>query len=255
MGFELAAVFLIGAISFISPCIIPMIMVYLTTITGFSFETLLKHGKAKDVRRTVVAKTLVFILSFTIVFTVMGALAGVLAGSMGKFFEAMSLAAGALFVLLGLYYLGALRAIFWRFGGMMSEEKLRVLSERWKGKDGALSYAGVFVVGLGFALVCSHCISPTLFPTILLASSTQDFASGGMVMLAFSLGLGASFLIAALFLSQTIEKLKWIAKHRRTVNLIIGLFFLAFGILLLSGEYLSFVSLLYRLIPWRVGAM
>ena len=54
---------------------------------------------------------------------------------------------------------------------------------------------------------------------------------------------------------QTLEKLKWIAKHRRAVNLIIGLFFLAFGILLLSGEYLSFVSLLYRLIPWRVGVM
>ncbi|MEM2138363.1 MAG: cytochrome c biogenesis protein CcdA [Candidatus Anstonellaceae archaeon] len=255
MGLELFFAFLIGAISFLSPCIIPMIMVYLTTITGFSFEALSSSGKNPMVRKVLVKKTLVFVLSFTLVFTLIGGLAAGFAASMGQYFDALSLAAGALFVLLGLHYLGALKVIFWRFGGMMDDEKLKKMAGRWRERDGTLSYAGVFVVGLVFALVCSHCISPTLFPTLLLASSAEDFLGGSVVMLSFSLGLGAAFMIAALFLSQTIEKLKWIARHRRAVHAAIGLFFLGFGLLLLSGNYLSFVSLLYRIIPWKVPGM
>lgn len=255
MGFELAAAFLVGAVSFISPCIIPMIMVYLSTITGFSFEALASAGKNREVRKILVKKTLVFILSFTLVFTIIGGIVAGFAANLEGYFDLMSLAAGALFVLLGLHYLGALKGIFWRFGGMMDDGKLKKMAEGWRERDGTLSYAGVFVVGLLFALVCSHCISPTLFPTLLLASSTGDFAGGSAVMLAFSLGLGTAFMIAALFLSQTIERLKWIARHRRIVHAAIGLFFLLFGILLLSGQYLSFVSLLYRIIPWKVPGM
>lgn len=255
MGFELAAAFLIGAISFISPCIIPMIMVYLSTITGFSFEALSKSANGRGVQRILVKKTLVFVLSFTLVFTLIGGIAAGFAANLGGYFDLMSVAAGALFLLLGLHYLGVLKAVVWRFGGMMDEEKLRRMADGWRERNGTLSYAGVFVVGLVFALVCSHCISPTLFPTLLLASSAKDFVGGSTVMLAFSLGLGMAFMLAALFLSQTLEKLRWIARHRRAVYAAIGLFFLAFGLLLLSGQYLSFVSLLYQIIPWKVPGM
>lgn len=255
MAFELALAFFTGAISFLSPCIIPMIMVYLTVITGFSIATLTSKSNSQSVRRSVFLKTLAFVLSFTIVFTLIGALAASMAGALPNFFGTMSLVAGILFILLALHYFGILRLVFWRFGSMMDDGKLKALTQRFRENDGSLSYVGVFLVGLAFALVCSHCISPTLFPTLLLASAAQDAVGGGAVMLSFSLGLGAAFLLASLFLSQVLSKLKWIAAHRRAVNLIIGIIFLAFGLLLLSGNYLSFVSLLYRIIPWKVPGM
>jgi len=255
MSFELAVAFFTGAVSFLSPCIIPMVMVYLTTITGFSFEALTQSSRSPQLRRQVFLKTLVFVLSFTLVFTLIGALAAVLGGALPNFFGTMSLIAGALFVLLALHYFGVLRAIFWRFGGMMEEGQIEKLAQKWKGKDGTLSYAGVFAIGLAFALVCSHCISPTLFPTLLLASSMQSATGGAAVMLSFSLGLGAAFLLAALFFSQAMSRLKWIAAHKRAVNYIVGAIFLLFGLLLLSGSYLQFISLLYSIIPWKLPGM
>ncbi|MEW6035173.1 MAG: cytochrome c biogenesis protein CcdA [Candidatus Micrarchaeota archaeon] len=248
---ELALPFLTGVVSFISPCIIPMIIVYLTTITGFSFDALLRDGGSAPVRRQLFAKTLVFVLAFTLVFTAVGAAAAALAGAMPAFFGITSLLAGVLFVILGLHYLGLLKDVLWRFGGMMDDEKLQKATERWRGEDGALSYAGVFLVGAIFALVCSHCISPTLFPTLMLAASTQDTFAGGLIMLAFSAGLGLSFLLASLFFSRTMESLKLLQRHQRAVRLAVGAIFIVMGLLLLSGQYLSFVSLLYRAIPWR----
>jgi cytochrome c-type biogenesis protein len=248
---ELALPFLTGVVSFISPCIIPMIIVYLTTITGFSFEALLRDGGSVSIRRQIVSKTAVFVLAFTLVFTAVGAAAAALAGAMPAFFGITSILAGALFIVLGLHYFGLLKDVFWRFGGMMDEGKLEKATERWRAEDGTLSYAGVFAVGAIFALVCSHCISPTLFPTLMLAASTQDVAGGALVMLAFSAGLGVSFLAASLFFSRTMESLKALQRHQRAVRLAVGVIFIVMGLLLLSGQYLTFVSLLYRAIPWR----
>ncbi len=255
MGLELAAAFLAGIVSFISPCIIPMIMVYLTTITGFAFDALIMSGKNPLIRKALVAKTLVFVLSFTLVFTAAGAAAAVLGKALPDFFSAMSIIAGIMFLLLAIYYVGLLKGIAWRIGGMMDEGRVKKFAEGWKGSDGGLSYAGVFMVGLLFALVCSHCISPTLFPALVLASSANDAFSGGAVMLAFSLGLGLSFLLASLFFSQTVCRLEWIARNRRVVNFAVGAMFIAFGILLLTGQYLSFVSVLYRIVPWQGAGM
>ncbi|MEW6721748.1 MAG: cytochrome c biogenesis protein CcdA [Candidatus Micrarchaeota archaeon] len=250
MALDFIIAFLTGAVSFLSPCIIPMIIVYLTTITGFSFDALLMSGNSGAVRRQVFLKTLAFVSSFTLVFTAVGGLAAGLAGAISGAFDVLSWIAGALFLVLGLHYLGVLKKV-WRFGAMMDEKKIDALAQRWRDRDGTLSYAGVFVIGLAFALVCSHCISPTLFPTLMLAASSGDALGGSVVMLGFSLGLGSAFLLAALFFSASMERLNWLKKHEKAVRFIVGIIFLGMGLLLLSGQYLSFVSMLYRLLPWK----
>lgn len=250
MALDFLIAFLTGVVSFISPCIIPMIIVYLTTITGFSFEALLKERGAPDLRRQVVLKTAAFVASFTLVFTAIGGAAAVLAGTVPGLFGIMSVIAGALFLVLGLHYLGILKKA-WSLGAMMEQGRLDSIAKRWRAKDGTLSYAGVFVIGLAFALVCSHCISPTLFPTLMLAASAGDAAGGALVMLGFSLGLGGAFLLTALFFSASMERLNWVKRNEEAVRFIIGIIFLGMGLLLLSGQYLSFVGLLYRVIPWR----
>ena len=249
MALDFIIAFFTGAVSFISPCIIPMIIIYLTTITGFGFESLLKNGNSAAIRQQIVSKTLVFVSSFTLVFTLIGGMAAGLAAAISGAFEVLSFIAGALFLVLGLHYLGILRKV-WSFGTMMDQEKIDSVARRWRERDGTLSYAGVFVVGLAFALVCSHCISPTLFPTLMLAASSGDALGGGIVMLGFSLGLGSAFLLSALFFSASIERLNWLRKHEKAVRFIVGIIFLGMGLLLLSGQYLSFVSALYRAIPW-----
>ncbi len=252
---ELVISFLAGAASFLSPCIIPMIIVYLTTISGFSFDELLKNGSSAHARRVVLSKTAVFVLAFTLVFTAFGALAGTLAPLLGWVFSVMSVLAGLLFLLLGLHHLGLLKRVFWRFGTMMDQDKIESFASRWKGADGTLSYAGVFAVGFIFALVCSHCISPTLLPALAIAASAGDLLGGGAVMLAFSLGLGLTFMLAAIFFEQTIERLGWIEKHKEAADFVVGIIFLLMGLLLLSGQYLSLVSLLYRLLPTTGAGM
>ncbi len=242
-----------GAVSFLSPCIIPMIVVYLTTITGFSFDTLLRNGHSPIVRNQLMKKTAIFVLSFTLVFTSIGALAGQLSGFLGDIFSVMSSVAGFLFIILGLHYVGLLKKVAWRFGSMMSEEKIESIAKRWRQEDGTLSNAGVFIIGLAFALVCSHCISPTLLPALAIAASTGNITGGAFVMLGFSLGLGLSFMIAGFFFSRTIAKFEWIEKNMRTVQLLVGLIFLIMGVLLISGQYLSLVSLLYKIVPWDIG--
>ncbi len=255
--------FLTGVVSFISPCIIPMIMVYLSTVTGFSFEELLKMKSGRNDSRNnktrvhthILLRTAVFVLSFAIVFTAVGGIAAGISSILPGFFSAMSMIAGVLFILLALYYFGLIKPIVLSFGSMLDKERIDELTARWKDADGSLSYAGVFVVGLLFALICSHCISPTLFPTVLLAASTGSALDGMTIMLAFSLGLGLAFMVAALFLSEVLEKLRWIRGHRREVYFVIGTIFLLFGLLFLAGKYLDFVSLLYKIVPWQSQGM
>ncbi|MEK6982109.1 MAG: cytochrome c biogenesis protein CcdA [Candidatus Micrarchaeota archaeon] len=256
MGFELIFAFITGVISFFSPCIIPMIMVYLTTITGFNLDVLLKNGNIASIRKQVFLKTLVFIASFTIVFSLMGGFAAAITASFAsKFFDVASILAGVLFVVLGLYYLGIIKSILWKIGVFSDDSIISKVTQRWKSKDGTLSYTGVFVVGLFFTLVCSHCISPTLIPSLMLAATAKDFLGGSLVMLSFSLGLGLAFLVSGIFLSRALEHLRWVSSNIKKVNLIVGLVFLAIGILLLSGNYLSLVSLLYKLIPFQNPGM
>ncbi len=230
-----------------------MIIIYLTTITGFSFEMLLEKSNSAELRKNIIKKTGVFVASFTIVFSIIGGFAGSIGGALGSFFDIMSIIAGILFVFLGLHYLGMLKTIFWRLGGMMDGGEIESAAKKWREKDGSLSTFGIFVIGTLFALVCSHCISPTLVPALALAASEADFGGGALVMLAFSLGLGSAFMITALFFSQAMERLRWIKRHERTVHIIVGVIFLFFGLLLILGQYLSLISLLYRIIPWRSG--
>lgn len=231
--------FLTGLVSFLSPCIVPMIIVYLTTITGLSLRQLHSHS----VRKILFLRTLAFIASFTIVFTIVGAIAGTLGNLLSSYFSLMTTLTGLLFLFLGLKSLGLLN---------LPHLPLKI-PKSLRTSDGSLSYVGVFLVGLFFALVCSHCISLTLFPTIALAASTTSATAGALTMLAFSLGLGLPFLAVSLFLSSAIRKLRRLEPALPLLQKVAGLIFLLFALLFLTGQYLNFVSLLYRLIPFRLG--
>ncbi len=248
----LLVAFLVGAVSFASPCIIPMVMVYLTAITGFSWKELLS-GKGNGMRRKLFLRTLAFALSFTLVFTIVGGLAGTLGAFLAGYFGAMAFVSGIVFIIFGAAMLKLINLDFisQRLSGLM-RAKGGLLSGL-KGTDGTISYAGVFMVGLLFALVCVHCISPTIFPAVVFAASTGSTLEGMLVMLAFSLGLALPFVALSLFLAPLFGVLR---KHKGDIgklNVLAGIVMVLFGLLLASGRYLEFVGLLQKIVPWKLG--
>ncbi len=248
----LLVAFLVGIISFASPCIIPMIMVYLTAITGFSWKELLS-GKGSGIRRKLFMRTIAFALSFTIVFTIVGGLAGTLGAFLAGYFSFMAFVSGAVFIIFGAAMLKLIKLDFVSaaLSGFMDgkEEMLKSMRDG----DGTISYAGVFVVGLLFALVCVHCISPTIFPAVVFAASTGSTVEGMLVMLAFSLGLALPFVALSLFLAPMLGVLKRHKENIGKLNAVAGIVMVLFGLLLVSGRYLEFVGLLQRIVPWKLG--
>jgi len=248
----LAIAFLIGTASFLSPCIMPMIIVYITTVTGFSLDGLAGTGKRKALRRHLLLRTLAFIASFTLVFTLVGGAAGYAGSLLAQYFNALSLFAGAIFILSSLHLLGILQLQLSHSRGLHSISKKL---SRFKHSAGGLSYLGGFIVGLFFALVCSHCIGPTLYSIISLAASTASAGEGMALLFAFSTGLGIPFLLTALFFGRALEYLQLAKRHVRLISTVMGLVLLLFGLVLITGNYLALTSLFYRLIPWRVPGM
>ena len=248
----LAIAFLMGIVSFLSPCIIPMIIVYLTTITGFSLDELMETRGSKALRRNLLLRTLAFVASFTLVFSVVGGAAGFAGSLLAQYFSALSLITGALFILFGLHLIGLLRLPLGHskgLGGLSGKLK------RFRGSDGGLSYLGVFIVGFFFALVCSHCIGPTLYSIVALAASTASASDGMALLFAFSIGLGIPFMLTALFFWQAVGYLHLAKRHVRLLSLAIGILLLLFGLVLVTGNYLALTSLFYQIVPWRIPGM
>lgn len=256
VGIELLFAFLIGVLSFLSPCIIPMIIVYLSTITGFSMEELTGKINAKNLRRRVFFSTIVFVASFTLVFTLVGGTAGFLGSLLTQYMQLMEFIGGLFLIFFGLHLIGLFRKIslkipFLDNAKCAMEEKFNL--NRFKREDGFLGYTGVFIVGFFFALVCSHCIGPTLYPIIIYAASTGSAQIGMLTLLAFSIGLGIPFIISGLFLGRVLGYLEIVKKHYRLIEVIMGLILILFGLLMVTGNFMLLSDLFSRFIPWKLG--
>ncbi len=255
-GLVLLMVFLTGLLSFLSPCIIPMVIVYLSAITGFSMEELLEQKDSASLKSHVMASTIVFVASFTIVFTIVGGTAGY-AGSFFKMYaETMTRVGGFLLILFGLYIMGLFKNRFYKISFLARvRERIEIqgLSKRFKKDSGMLGYLGVFVIGFVFALVCSHCIGPTLYPILILATTTASVKMGMTVLFVFSIGLGIPFIITALFLNSTIDSLQKFKKHYRLFAFLMGLIIILFGVMMITGRTVAFSSFFDNIIPWELG--
>ncbi|MDO8339716.1 MAG: cytochrome c biogenesis protein CcdA [Candidatus Burarchaeum sp.] len=267
----LAIAYALGILSFLSPCIIPMIIVYITTVTGLSLEELagaggagmkgsgakagqaeLKKKEGRELRRRLLLRTVAFVASFTLVFTLVGGAAGYAGTMLAQYFNGLSVLTGAIFIVFSLHLLGLLHLPLSHSRGLGSIGRLLAC---FRHEKGGLNYLGVFIVGLFFALVCSHCIGPTLYSILALAASTASAGEGMALLFAFSLGLGLPFILTALFFGRALEYLQLAKRHVRLISLAMGIILLLFGIVLITGNYVALVSLFYSIIPWRIPGM
>ncbi len=240
MDVLLALAFAGGVLSFLSPCIVPMVSVYLTLITGTTLDEL-KGTQGHLKRRAVLLNTLLFVLGFTVVFT----LAGAAASQMGSLFEQarrpLEVGGGVLIVVLGLSMTGLFQ--------LRVLERLHIPASRMRRPRGPL---GSFGVGLFFSIACSHCIAPTLLAVLALAGSTRSAATGALTMLVFSLGLALPYMITAVAVGPALERLsKW--KGATTfVRPATGVLVAGFGVVILVGRLPFLTELSARILPFKV---
>lgn len=202
--------FLEGIISFISPCMLPMLPVYISYFAG------VENTK----RSRTLTRVLCFVLGFTLVFCLMGLLAGTLGAFLRKFETAVNIICGLIVILFGLSYLEVIRLPFFKGVNTVS------------GKAGLVS---AFLFGLIFSVNLTPCIGAFLGSALLLASSSGTALKGGLLLLVYSLGLGIPFLLSALLLDRLKAAFGFIKKHYKVINIICGCFLIAVGISMMLG--------------------
>lgn len=243
-----------GAVSFLSPCIVPMLTAYLTLLTGLSSRELAaaNGGGAGEAKARSLAAALwggsMFVLAFTVVFTGAGAAAGRLGKALAGYLPVINVFGGAAIAFLGLGLAGVVRADHFKW--LLPQRNTTV--PRW-----AQEHPGArgFVGGLFFALACSHCISYTLYSVLLFAGTTGSPAAGAGVMAAFSFGLAVPYLLAAASLGSGLAKVRGLARHQRALARVTGYVLVIFGILVVTGRFTSLAGVVPRLVPrWlRLG--
>ncbi len=218
---DLVAAFSAGLLSFASPCLLPLLPVYLGYIAGAAAV----GSKAASSRLGLLWRSLLFVAGFSLVFVALGALAGMIGLAFTPYLPPLKQAAGVLLIILGLHVWGALRLPLlnrsWGVGRAPSGERY-----------GA---ASALLIGMLFAVGWTPCVGPVLAGILLLAGNSQTVGQGALLLAVYSLGLGLPFVLAALLTGQLSGILRRLNRHLRLVELLSGLLLIALGVLLLGG--------------------
>jgi len=230
-----------GILSFLSPCVLPLVPGYVSMVSGLSAVELegASGGRATRSLAPLLRGIGLFIAGFTVVFVALGAAASGLGRLLDSHEQTLTVAAGAVVVVLGVVMLvSALPAGFWasvgsgpaaRFGQVTGERRFRV-------RPSVLGVWAAPVMGMAFAFAWTPCIGPVLAVVLGLAATRSTLAGGVLLLFAYSIGLGVPFLVTGVAFSSLTS---FYAKARRglwVVNLAAGAVLVAFGVLLLVGR-------------------
>ena len=217
--------FVAGVLTFLSPCILPLIPVYISYITGISFDEL-KEGKAKDIRKKTLTHSLLFILGFSMVFVALGASASYVGQLLIVHKATMARIGGAIIILFGLYLMGVFKLDF------LGKEK-RIGVKLHKG-----SKIGSVLFGITFAAAWTPCVGPILGSILMLAGATESMFQGVWLLSVYSLGIAVPFIISALLINSFLAYFARFKKYIGAVRFICGLFLIIVGILLILGRFI-----------------
>lgn len=227
----LAVAFLAGLVSFLSPCVLPLVPSYLGFLTGLTLDEM------TDKRRWAVLHALCFVAGFSLIFIALGAGATVLGATLKFHREWIARLGGVLLIVLGLYNLGILRI------GFLDRDQRVHLDRK------PMGFLGSLVVGMAFAAGWTPCLGPILGGILGLAGASESVARGVVLLAAYSAGLAVPFLLAA-FAVDSFRA--WFVKFRRWmpwVQRVSGVVLLIVGVLLLTGELSRLAAALQAMTP------
>lgn len=234
----LLTVLLAGALSFLSPCVLPLVPPYLCYMAGVSVEDFRDGGtRAKDTRRTVFLASLFFTLGFATVFIAFGAGASTIGSALRQHMDLLAKLGGLVIIVMGLHFLGAFRI------GLLAREA------RFQGGGKPATLPGAYLMGLAFAFGWTPCIGPVLGAVLGVAAARETVSSGAALLAAYSLGLAVPFWIAALFSERFMRFTQRFRHHLGTVEKITGALLVLTGILFLTGGMATMAYWLLETFP------
>ncbi|GLQ57539.1 cytochrome c biogenesis CcdA family protein [Devosia nitrariae] len=226
MEFSLPIVFGAGILSFLSPCVLPLVPPYLTYMSGASFEQLRADGQgAAALQRRAAGTSLFFILGFSLVFVTLGATATAFGQAFRQALPVLTPIAGIVIIAMGLHFLGV-----YRFGFL--DRQLR-----HRGPGTASGPIGGFLLGLAFAVGWTPCIGPVLAAILSVAASRQTAAEGAALLGLYSLGLGVPFFLAGIAVGPFLTFFQSFRRHLGVVEKIMGGLLVLTGLLFLTGQF------------------
>lgn len=214
-----------GVLSFLSPCVLPLVPPYLCFLAGISLEDLKQDGTPRGFHPNwhVVALSGAFVLGFSTVFVALGASASLIGKAVSSHFETLGIMAGVLIVVLGLHFLG-----LFRIGLLFREARFQRVSR-------PAGFLGAYLVGLAFAFGWTPCAGPVLAAILIVAGGEESAARGALLLGTYALGIGCPFLLASLFSGQFIRLMARIRHHMGAVEKVIGAGLVLTGVVFLAG--------------------
>lgn len=204
--------FLEGIITFISPCLLPMLPIYISYFAG---------GGERSTRKTLKG-ALGFVLGFTVVFVAMGALAGTIGSLLKRYQVIVNIVSGFVVIFFGLNFVGVLKVKLFR------GSKANI-------GDGELGFFSAVLFGIIFSLGWTPCVGAFLGSALMLASQQGQMTTGMLMLLSYSLGLGIPFVLSALLIDKLKSTFDFIKKNYRVINLVCGCLLILIGILMATG--------------------
>jgi cytochrome c-type biogenesis protein len=228
-----------GALSFLSPCVLPLVPPYLCYMAGVSVEDFRSGNLAAETakRATLVSTSLAFVFGFSTVFVALGAGASAIGRLLLTWQSEIAVVAGLLIIVMGLNFLGVIRI------PLLSREA------RFQASGRPASLVASYVMGLAFAFGWTPCIGPVLGPILTLAGGRETVGDGALLLAVYSAGLGIPFMIAALFSGAFMRFLGRFRLHLGRVEKVMGGLLVIAGVLFLTGGFQSFSFWLLETFP------
>lgn len=212
--------FLEGIITFVSPCLLPMLPVYVSYFAG---------GGERDTKKTV-KNALGFIIGFTVIFVLMGALAGTLGRLLNRFAVAVNVVSGIIVILFGLSFLGVF--------------KLNIFKGSKFERTQSMGFFTSLLFGIVFSVGWTPCVGAFLGSALLLAATAGHVLEGMLMLLVYSLGLGIPFLISAMLIDKLKGAFNFIKKHYNVINAVSGGLLIVIGVLMATGLFGKWLAIL-----------
>ena len=228
---QIAVAFVAGLVSFLSPCVLPLVPGYISIVSGSSLDQLKAQDKDVSLSRTVLLSSVVFIIGFSITFILLGASAtwfGQVLVSRRYLFDKI---AGLILIVFGFHVLGIVK-----INALYQDKRFHSVQK----PRGVL---GAFVMGLAFAFGWTPCLGPILAGILTIASTKQTVTEGMLLLGVYSAGLGIPFLLTSLALNQFLSFYSRFKKHFHAVEMVSGALVIAVGVLMVTGS-------LTRLATW-----
>ena len=227
--------FIAGFLSFVSPCVLPLIPSFITYITGLSFADLQAEHPTHKVRQLTILHTLLFIAGFTFVFVLLGASATFVGGFLQQHMAAIRKVGGLLIIIFGIHITGLVPIKF-----LLGEKRVNIHRK-------PAGYLGSFMVGIAFAAGWTPCIGPILASILMVAATEETVFRGIYLLLTYSMGLAIPFFLSSLLMHQFLTLFNRFKRFIRLFEIVTGIFLIVVGILIF-GNYLTKLGRMFTML-------